>query len=66
MQFIKVAMKVAYLENISPTTMIEPWFLDLGNPIMNSTVTLSHGCSDRPLSYYGSTLFCWYKKQILT
>ena len=58
-------MKVAYLKNLSTTTMIESSY-DLGSPMMKSIVMLSHGRStigsgsNRPLGCRYSTLSCWH------
>ena len=68
------AIKVADLENLSSTTMIDPYPSDLGKQVMKSIQTLSHGLSGvgkavKDLLYIGcfcSTLSCWHTRQVLT
>ncbi|KAK4713894.1 hypothetical protein R3W88_019801 [Solanum pinnatisectum] len=64
--------KVAYFENLSTTTMMVPYPLDLGKEVMKSMVTLSHGRfatgsgSSSPPGCLCSTLSCWHTRQVYT
>ena len=72
MQCIEVGMKVAYLENQSTTTMMEPNPSDIGNTEMKFIETLSQGWfrvgkgSNNPLGSWLSILSYWHTRQVFT
>lgn len=65
-------MKVAYLENLSTTTMIDPYPSDLGKQVMKSIETLSHGLSGIGKGSYERLqvvsaplcLSCWHTRPV--
>ena len=71
-QSVGAAMNVAYLENLSTTTMIDPNPSTLGKAEIKSMEMLSQGLpgigrgSDRPACFWWSTLSCWQTRQVLT